>query len=255
VGLCNGLLVSLAAGSVRVGCSHCPLRVVQRHTPTARVRLADSDHHNPKSICVLRPARSGGGRRRRSYARGNGGLRQRRPRREGRVPCMHGPARSWQPRSRSQRRDHERRAANRWRRRLCRGRQQVRGKERAERRRAVYLSAQMGCGGICMPDTPFVSSAGQGTLEIITSRGGLLTLRAHPAFSFLAPSASLTVPSLTHASSPRSRRVPRGLQLRLLGLRRACLTLPVPGCPHIWTHCRRAETRCALSSSGPPNPV
>ena len=29
----------------------------------------------------------------------------------------------------------------------------------------------------------------------------------------------------------------------------------VPGCPHIWTHCRRAETRCALSSAGPPNPV
>jgi hypothetical protein len=48
-----------------------------------------------------------------------------------------------------------------------------------------------------MADTP--SSAGQGTLEITTSLGGLLTLRAHPAFSFLAPSASLKVTSITHA--------------------------------------------------------
>ena len=104
----------------------------------------------------------------------------------------------------------ERRAADRRRRRLCRGRQQVRGKERAERRCAIYLLVRIGCGDICMPYTPFVSLAGQGTLEIITTRGGLLTLRVHPAFnnSFLAPSASLTVP---HASSLRSCRIRRGL--------------------------------------------
>jgi hypothetical protein len=42
----------------------------------------------------------------------------------------------------------------------------------------------------------FLSGAGQGTLEIITSRGGLLTLHSHPAFSsrtFVAPSAALIV--------------------------------------------------------------
>ena len=201
VGLCHSLLVSLAAGSVRVGCGRCPLRVVQRHTPAARVRIADSGHRDPKSVSVVRPARSGGGRRR-TRARGNGGLRQRRPRREGRVPCLHGPARPWQPRRGGQRRDHERRAADRRRGRLCRGRQRVRGKERAERRRAGHRSAQIGLGDSCLPFTPFVWSAGQGTLEIITSRGGLLMLRAHPAFnnSFLAPSASLTVPLCKHSS-------------------------------------------------------
>ena len=54
-------------------------------------------------------------------------------------------------------------------------------------------------GGIRMPDAPVAPSAGQGTLEVITSRGGLLTLRAHPGFSFVAPSASLTVPSRIQA--------------------------------------------------------
>jgi hypothetical protein len=65
-------------------------------------------------------------------------------------------------------------------------------------------------GGIRMPDTPLLSCAGQGTLEVITSRGGLLTLRAHPSFSFVAPSASLTVP---HPSSRRACRVVRRLRL------------------------------------------
>ena len=40
------------------------------------------------------------------------------------------------------------------------------------------------------------SGTGQGSLEIVTSRGGLLTLHAHPTFSsrtFFAPSASLIV--------------------------------------------------------------
>ncbi len=53
VRLLDGLLVSLAAGSVRVGCGHCPLQVVQQHTPAARVRIADSDHRDPKSISVV----------------------------------------------------------------------------------------------------------------------------------------------------------------------------------------------------------
>jgi hypothetical protein len=116
---------------------------------------------------------------------------------------------------------------------------------------------ELGFGGICMPDTPLLSCAGQGTLEIITSRGGLLTLRAHPAFSFLAPSASLTVPSLLQAVV-----VPAAFAAAcscafsapsVLGVARAGLLAP---CPHIRAHGRRrVGARCALSSSGPPNPV
>ena len=65
-------------------------------------------------------------------------------------------------------------------------------------------------GGIRMPDAPVAPSAGQGTLEVITSRGGLLTLLPYPGFSFVAPSASLTVP---HPSSRRTFRIVRGLRL------------------------------------------
>jgi hypothetical protein len=75
----------------------------------------------------------------------------------------------------------------------------------------------------CPTQSFLLSCAGQGTLEIITSRGGLLTLRAHPSFSFLAPSASLTVPSCKQSSS-----LP--LFAAVASRRRACLALPVPGC-------------------------
>ena len=209
---CRGLfpqrLGGLGAGSVRVVRGHYPLRVVQQHAAATRVRIADSDRHGPKNISVVRPTRSFIGARRLRHPRGDGGLRQRWPGREGRVPCMHGPGQSRQPRRCGRRRHHERRAADRRRRRLRRGRQRVRGKERAERRCAVSLGAKT-IGGIRMPDAPVAPSAGQGTLEVITSRGGLLTLRAHPGFSFVAPSASLTVP---HPSSHRACRIVRGLR-------------------------------------------
>ncbi len=70
-GILPRLTGSLDAGSIRVSCSHFPLRVVQQHAAAAPVRIADSERRDPKSISVVRPARSGGWRRR-SHARGNG---------------------------------------------------------------------------------------------------------------------------------------------------------------------------------------
>jgi hypothetical protein len=75
---------------------------------------------------------------------------------------------------------------------------------------APCLSARKRSAASACPTHPLPPSAGQGTLEVITSRGGLLTLRPHPSFSFVAPSASLTVP---HPSSRRAGRIVRGLRL------------------------------------------
>ena len=73
----------------------------------------------------------------------------------------------------------------------------------------MYLGAKT-IGGIRMSDAPVAPSAGQGTLEVITSRGGLLTLLPLPGYSFVAPSASLTVP---HPTCRRACRIVRGLRL------------------------------------------
>jgi hypothetical protein len=82
-------------------------------------------------------------------------------------------------------------------------------------------------------------------------------LRAHPAFnnSFLAPSASLTVPPCKHSSGPAAFVAACSCAIWVP----ARLMLLVPGCMlrsvnKDEVH-RRVGTRCALSSSGPPHPV